>query len=157
MPGWLKQTAVLLTSGPRGLRPLWRRATVEAMCLVGVGLLAGSAAIHIHLWQGGYGAIPTVGPLFLFQGVAAAAAALVLLLLRRAVVMLVGAVFLVSTAAGLLLSHFFGLFGYKENLAVPYAGMSLYLEFIGAAVLVVAAAVTMLAAWRRQKVGRTPD
>jgi len=151
MAGWLNETAFLLSSGRRGLGPTWRRAVVEVLCLAGAALLAGSATIHIHLWQGSYGAIPTVGPLFLFQGVAGAVGAAVVALVRRAAVMVVGAVLLVSTAVGLLLSHFFGLFGYKENLAVPYAGMSLWLEFVGAALLTVAAAETMRGAWLRRK------
>ena len=51
----------------------------------------------------------------------------------------------VLTAAGLLLSASTGLFGYRESLAVPYAGMSLAVEFAGTAVLVAAAAILLAA------------
>jgi hypothetical protein len=34
-----------------------------------------------------------------------------------------------------------GLFGYRESLAIPYAGLSLTVEFTGAAILAVAAAI----------------
>jgi hypothetical protein len=105
--------------------------------------MVGSAVIHLNLWAGSYGAIPTVGPLFLFQGVAGLVCAAGLVSLRRVLVMTIGAILMVSTAAGLLLSHFYGLFGYHENLAVPYAGMSLVLEFVGTVVLV-AGALTCL-------------
>ena len=105
------------------------------LAVPGAGLMAGSAVIHLHLWAGSYGAIPTIGPLFLLQGVAGLVCALALILFRRVIVMVVGGVLMVSTAGGLLASHFFGLFGYRENLAVPYAGMSLVLELTGAAIL----------------------
>jgi hypothetical protein len=42
---------------------------------------------------------------------------------------------LAATAAGLLLSVYVGLFGYKESLAVPYAQSSLVIELTGAALL----------------------
>jgi len=111
------------------------RVVVNALCLVGCALLVASAVIHLHLWSGSYGHIPTVGPLFLFQGVAGLLCAGLLAAFRRVVLMALAAVLMVSTAAGLLLSHYAGLFGYKENLAVPYAGMSLVFEFTGTAVL----------------------
>ena len=43
-----------------------------------------------------------------------------------------------------------GLFGYQESLAVPYAGMSLVVEFAGAALLGAAAAIVLASRlWRR--------
>ena len=56
-----------------------------------------------------------------------------------------GAVLLAATAVGLLLSAGIGLFGYTESLAVPYAGTSLAVEFTGAAVLMVAAVIALVA------------
>jgi uncharacterized membrane protein len=56
-----------------------------------------------------------------------------------------GAVLLAATAVGLLLSAGIGLFGYRESLAVPYAGTSLAVEFTGAVVLMVAAVIALVA------------
>lgn len=100
----------------------------------GAAALIWSAWIHLYLWSGAYGSF-SVGPLFISQGIVAIATALVLVATRRAAVAIFGAVLLVSTAFGLLLSHWFGLFGYYEPLGVPYAGMSLVVEFAGAATL----------------------
>ena len=55
------------------------------------------------------------------------------LLIRRPLA--AGAVTLAATAVGLLVSAHGGLLGYQESLAVPYAMLSLQVEFTGAAVL----------------------
>jgi hypothetical protein len=65
--------------------------------------------------------------------------------LRRLVLLVAGAVTLVATAVGLLLSVYISLFGYTESLAVPNAKSSLVVEFAGAAVLVAAAAILLIA------------
>ncbi len=54
-----------------------------------------------------------------------------------------GAGLLAATAAGLLLSVHVGLFGFRESMAAPYAGMSLVVEFAGAVLLAVAAAIVL--------------
>lgn len=119
------------------------RAAVYVLVAAGALALAWSGVIHIRLWSGGYEAIPTIGPLFLAQGIVSLVIAAALLLARRPVIMAVGAVSLAATAGGLLLSARTGLFGYTESLAVPYATESLYVEFTGAAVLLLAAALTV--------------
>ena len=111
----------------------------QGLAVAGAALILFSAALHLHLWATGYRHIATVGPLFLLQGVASIPLALALVALRRVLLMLAGAGMLVATAFGLLLSSWVSLFGYQENLAVPYAGMSLVVEFGGAAVLLAAA------------------
>ena len=55
------------------------------------------------------------------------------------------AVTLIATAAGLLLSVNYGLFGLQESLKVPYTVLSLYVEFGGGAVLLAGAAILALA------------
>jgi hypothetical protein len=55
-----------------------------------------------------------------------------------------GAVAGVATAVGLLLSVYVGLFGYTESLSVPYATLSLAVEFTAAFVLVAAVALLAL-------------
>jgi hypothetical protein len=55
----------------------------------------------------------------------------------------------IATAVGLLLTASVGLFGYVESLTVPYAVLSLAVEFTAAFVLLVAACVLALAATAR--------
>lgn len=118
------------------------RATRSQTNGVGIGLrlgaaaaLGASAAIHFHLWDSGYRRIPTIGPLFLLQAMAAAALALAVLSVPRAWsgwAGLAGAGFLVSTVAGLVLSAQVGLFGFKDSYSAPWAKASLAVEIVGA-------------------------
>jgi hypothetical protein len=55
-----------------------------------------------------------------------------------------------ATAVGLLLSVYVGLFGFRESMAVPYAGMSLVVEFTGAVLLTAAAAIVLRGRPRRR-------
>lgn len=118
------------------------RVTTGVLIAAGTVALAWSGVIHLRLWSDGYDSIAWIGPLFLAQGVVSLVIALALALFRRLVLMAAGAVTLAATAGGLLLSAYAGLFGYTESLAVPYATESLYVEFAGAAALVLAGAVT---------------
>ena len=104
-----------------------------------------SGVIHLQLWSDGYRNISVIGPLFLIQGAGGIALAVVLAVFRRVVLMAAGAVMMAATAAGLLLSAGIGLFGFRESLAVPYAGSSLAVEFAGAAVLAAASAIVLAA------------
>jgi hypothetical protein len=105
------------------------------LMIAGAAALAWSAGIHIHLWSGGYRHIGTIGPLFLMQGIVASVLALVVLATRTVMSALAGVLFLLSTMGGLLLSNWVGLFGLHDHLDAPYAGMSLFVEGIGAALL----------------------
>ena len=100
-----------------------------------------SALIHLHLWSTGYRHIPTIGPLFLLQGVVAIGLALVVVATRRAWAALAGAAFAASTIGGLLLSVEVGLFGFKDSLSAPYATSSLLVESVAVVVLATAALV----------------
>jgi hypothetical protein len=66
--------------------------------------------------------------------------------LRWLALLAAGAVAGVATAVGLLLTASVGLFGYTESLAVPYATLSLAVEFTAAFVLLVGACLLALAA-----------
>jgi hypothetical protein len=114
-----------------------RRAVTTLGLVAGSALLGSSAAIHLQLWATGYRSIPTIGPLFLLQGIAGALLGLVLLLWRRLLVVVAGAGFMGATISGLLISVKFGLFGFMDTLAAPYAGLSVVLESVGTAVLAV--------------------
>jgi hypothetical protein len=107
-----------------------RRAGTTLGLVAGSALLASSGAIHFQLWAMGYRSIPTIGLL-----------GLVLVLWRRLLVVVAGAGFMVATISGLLVSVKFGLFGFMDTLAAPYAGLSVVLESVGAAVLTVVGVV----------------
>src|SRR6201998_457681 len=97
----------------RGLRARARLA----LRLAGGGLLIATGAIHLDLYLTGYRSIPTIGWLFLFQGIAVIAAfvlgAAVLASAAR-LAAAAGAAFSLATLGGYLLSLWTGLFGFKE-------------------------------------------
>src|SRR6202042_300906 len=120
------------------------RAAITLSLVAGSVLLASSGVIHLQLWATGYRTIPTIGPLFLLQGIAGVLLAVVLLLWRRLLVVVAGAGFMVATIGGLLVSVKFGLFGFMDTFAAPYAGLSVVLESAGAVVLGVVSTVLVL-------------
>lgn len=109
----------------------------------GAVLIVLSALVHLHLWSTGYRYIPTIGPLFLAQGVAGIVLAVVLAILRHPVTALLGAGYALATIAGLLISVNFGLFGFQDSIDAPYAQLSLAIE-TAAAVILLAATVAMV-------------
>jgi hypothetical protein len=119
-----------------------------ALCLGGSVLMVVSAAIHLHLWESGYRHIPTIGPLFLLQGVAGVLLAIAVAVVRRPVAALAGAAFVASTIGGLVLSVEIGLFGFKDSLGAPWAAASLTVEAAAFLILVAAALVGIHAAGR---------
>jgi predicted lipoprotein with Yx(FWY)xxD motif len=82
--------------------------------VAGAGLLAATGATHLDLYLTGYKNIPTIGPLFLFQVIAAFVLALAVLWPGGRLIAAAGALFAVSTLGGYLLSIWFGLFGFTE-------------------------------------------
>jgi hypothetical protein len=121
------------------------RAAVLALAGIGAGFLVWSAVIHLELWADGYKDISVIGPLFLVQAIACIILAVAIVAFRRLALIAAGAVAGVATAVGLLLTASVGLFGYVESLSVPYAELSLAVEFTAAFVLLVAAFVLALA------------
>jgi len=77
-------------------------------------LLVASAAIHLDLYLTGYRTIPTIGPLFLLQVIAAFVLAAAILVTGHWLAAAAGAGFAVSTLGGYLLSLWVGLFGFTE-------------------------------------------
>lgn len=142
-----------LVAGPGTAEPPWAGWTVNVLAVAGAGLLVWSAVIHLELWGDGYSGIPTIGALFMAQGLGGLVLAVTVAMFRRLVLLAAAAVTLAATAAGLLVSAHVGLFGYRESLLVPYAELSLRVEFTGAAILLVA---TLLLAWAaRRRRGRS--
>ena len=131
---------------PGALQSRIARWTVLALTGTGAGFLVWSAVIHLMLWSDGYKDISVIGPLFLIQGIACIVLAVAIVAFRWLALVAAGAVAGVATAVGLLLTASVGLFGYVESLTVPYAVLSLAVEFTAAFVLLVAACVLALAA-----------
>jgi hypothetical protein len=117
-----RRLARLVLTGPAQLASPLSRWAVTLLAVVGAALLVWSAVIHLQLWSDGYRDISVIGPLFLIQGIAS-----------------------IALSAGV------GLFGYQESPAVPYAETSLAVEFTGAAVLVAAAVIVLIASFATRR------
>jgi hypothetical protein len=130
---------------PGTLQSRIARWTVLALAGTGAGFLVWSGVIHLELWGDGYKDISVIGPLFLVQGIASIVVAVAIVAFRWLALLVAGAVAGVATAVGLILSTDFGLFGYTESLSVPYAQLSLAVEFTAAFLLLVGACLLALA------------
>jgi hypothetical protein len=95
-----------------------------------VALLAWIGYIHLHLWQEGYRQIPTDGPLFLLDAVAAFLLACVLLAWPRLLAGLLAAGYTASTLGALIISLTVGMFGFRESISASYVVQSLTIETI---------------------------
>ena len=126
---------------PGALQSRIARWTVLALAGTGAGFLVWSGVIHLMLWSDGYKDISVIGPLFLVQAIVCIVIGVAIVAFRWLALIAVGAATGVATAAGLLLSANVGLFGSTESLSVPYAELSLAVEFTAAFVLLVAACV----------------
>jgi hypothetical protein len=149
-----ERTLRFLIRKPHTLESRIARWTVLALAGIGAGFLVWSGVIHLDLWTDGYKDISVIGPLFLVQGIASIVLAVAIVALRWLALLAAGAVAGLATGTGLLLSVYVGLFGYTESLAVPYAVLSLAVEFTAAFVLV--AAAVLLALGARAQAAATP-
>jgi hypothetical protein len=139
-PWWLG----VLLRGPADLASLAARVAVTVVIAGGAACAVYSGYIHLYLWGRQpfpYRDIPTIGPLFLVQGIAAIIIGLLVVISRRVGAVLIGAGLLVVSVVALVIDVEVGMFGYKDSWAVPYAKTTLYEEIIGAALLLVAAGV----------------
>jgi hypothetical protein len=152
----LKPMIRFLLRRPNALQSRAARAAVLALAGVGGGFLVWSSVIHLMLWNDGYSGISVIGPLFLAQGIVGILLGVALVAFRSLALLAAGAVTGVATAVGLLLSVYVGLFGYSESLSVPYATLSLAVEFTAAFVLLLATALLALAAPARAAVRPEP-
>ena len=139
-PWWLGA----LLRGPGDLASLLARVAVTAVIAGGAACAVYSGYIHLYLWgrqQYPYRDIPTIGPLFLVQGIAAIVIGLLVVITRRVGALLVGAGLLVVSVVALVIDVEVGMFGFKDSWSVPYAMTTLYEEIVGAVLLLVAAGV----------------
>lgn len=139
--------SVLLLASP-GRPDLAQRRGLFIVALVlrvaGAGLLGWIGYIHWFLWQReGYKFIPTNGPLFLVDAIAAVVLAVLLLVWARPLAGLLAAGFIASTIGALAISLWIGLFGFHESIHANFVVESLVLESIA---LVILAAWTVIAA-----------
>jgi predicted lipoprotein with Yx(FWY)xxD motif len=82
--------------------------------IAGAALLVASGSIHLDLYLTGYNSIPTIGPLFLLQIIAAYVLAIAIPLTGHRLAYAAGAGFAIGTLGGYLLSLKVGLFGFTE-------------------------------------------
>lgn len=131
----------LLARGPAAIASPASRTVVTVLILIGALATVGSGVIHLYLWgeANGYRQIPTIGPLFLAQGISAVVIGLLAAATRRLVVVLAAAGLLAATVAGLIITIEVGMFGFRETWGAPYVRTSLYEEIAGAVVLLIAA------------------
>jgi hypothetical protein len=134
----------LLLRKPGAWQSRIARWTVLVLAGIGAGFLVWASVLHLMLWSQGYKDISVIGPLFLVQGIGCILIAVAIVAFRWLAMLVVGAGAGVLTALGLILSSEFGLFGFNESLSVPYAQLSLAVEFTAAFVLLVGACVLAL-------------
>jgi hypothetical protein len=131
----------------RTARPATGRAGLAVLVglrVAGAALLVGMAWIHYHLWVLGYSSQSLIGPLFLTNAVAGVVLALAVLgLPSRAlgVTAALSSLFTFGTLAALVVSLFWGLFGFRESIQGPLVKTTFVVEIAGVVVLGVLAAV----------------
>jgi hypothetical protein len=130
--------ATALHLGERGDSLILNLGVVAAGALV-----VGSGIVHLHLWSTGYRHIPTIGWLFILQGVTAIALGLTVAVVRRIWAMAATFLFVASTIGGFLLSVAVGLFGFRDSWSAPDAGLAFSLEVAALVILAAASAVIL--------------
>jgi hypothetical protein len=134
----------LLLRGPARLGSPLASAAVTLVIAGGAACTVYSGYIHLYLWgrqSFPYRDIPTIGPLFLIQGIAAVIIGLLAIVSRQVGALLIGAGLLVVSVAALVIDVEVGMFGFKDSWAVPYATSTLWVEIVGAVLLLAAAGV----------------
>jgi hypothetical protein len=140
-PWWLD---LLLTRSPGPWRSTLARVAVLLVIIAGAGVTVYSGYIHLYLWGRQpypYSAIPTIGPLFLLQGIVGVLLGVLVVVTRRFFAVLLAAGFMVVSVAALVIDVEVGMFGFKDSWSVPYAKTTLYEEIVGAVLLLAAACV----------------
>jgi hypothetical protein len=121
------------------------RLGLNLLVWAGGAMLAASGVLHFHLWSSeGYRHIPTIGPLFLAQAIICVVLAIAAAFFRKLVLVAGAAGLAISSIGALLISIWWGLFGWQESSGAPYVGMAFAVEAIAGVLLGVAA---VLLAW----------
>ncbi len=97
-------------------RPAVPRPVVDAVRGLAAGGVLLSAAVHLDLWDtAGFRQLPTIGPLFLLNGVGGAVLGLVVLAWRHWLPALAAAGYGALTVAAYWVSVDHGLFGFRDS------------------------------------------
>jgi hypothetical protein len=117
-----------------------RDLVVLGLRVVGAGLLAAMAAIHLYLYVNGYQGVPTIGPLFLLNGIGGSVLTLAVLGAPRrflGIAGLLGALFDLGTLAALVAAIVLpgGIFGFQESVQAMLVPTTLAVESAGVLVL----------------------
>ena len=123
-------------------RPTGHTAILWTGRIIGAGLLAAMAGIHVYLWGNGYRDIATIGLLFLLNGIGGGVLALAVLFAPNRWLPLVAglsALFTLGTLLALVISLTGGLFGVQEQLQTPFVVTTLVVEGAGVVELTVLA------------------
>ena len=151
-PWW----ADVLLRGPSALASAPARIVVTLLIAGGAACAVYSGYIHLYLWGRQpfpYSSIPTIGPLFLLQGIVGVLLGVLVVVARRFFAVLLAAGFMVVSVAALVIDVEVGMFGFQDSWQVPYATSTLYVEIVGAVLLLVAAgalAWPVVAGWSRR-------
>lgn len=140
-------SAVPATRSGRGLLGIGLR-------VVGAALLAAMAAIHLYLYVHGYQGVPTIGLLFLLNGIGGGVLTIAVFAAPRrflGVAAVLGALFDLGTLAALVASILIpgGLFGFQESVQAFLVPTTLAVESAGVVVLAVLTGVAGFAGLRR--------
>jgi hypothetical protein len=131
----------------------WRGALpvlAHVLRVVAAVLLAWIGYIHWLLWHEGYKYVPTSGPFFLVDAIAAVALAVALVAWPRAITGIASAGFVAGTLLALLISLWVGLFGFHESISAAHVVQSLWLESITIVLLVAWSLIALAAVPREQ-------
>jgi hypothetical protein len=130
----------------------------DAAFLAGGLLIVWSASIHFHLWDeaNGYRSIPTIGWLFLLQSIAGLVLGVGVVVVRRVWAAVLGVGFALATIGGFLLSVVHGLFGFQDSWLAPFATQAFAIEVAAAAVLCLAAALSLVGSAPGVRTGNSP-
>jgi len=150
--GWMANALLLISVRWPDLR---QHGNLFAIALVlrlaGVALLGWIGWVHWVLWQQeGYKFIPTSGPFFLADAIAAVLLAVLLLAWPRPLIGLVSAGFTASTILALVISLAVGLFGFHESISANYVVEALVLECVAMVILLAWAVIAASALHRRR-------
>jgi|GEM_PF-1219492 len=145
-PGIRRRSAWALASAPL-------RSGTTLILVVASSLLVVSAVLHLHLWASGYRAIPTIGPLFLAQGIATPIIAVVLVLTRWLVSVAAAAATMIATIGGFVLADTVGLFGFHDGFAAPFASISFGFEVTAVGLLLIGGALVVRSSLNAKTLG----
>ena len=132
-------------------------AAAVVLRLAGALLLGWIGYVHWYLWHLGYKDIPTDGPFFLVDAIAAVLLAVLLLAWPRGLAGLASAGFVALTIVALVISLSVGLFGFRESISASYVVESLVLESVAVLILAVWTVIVSLWVPRSDRAGSEPS